>query len=143
MTNKKSSISRQTESQSDQDCDVDASSETLVCLRCTSTSRRKRYIQCNVCRQHWHLSCARLTRSQADTLGCWWCPSCTRNTPALPVPLRPSQSSRCRQLRPSQSSRCRQLRPSQSSRCRQLSHSRLSCRLLWTSKVIWLFTSPD
>ena len=102
MTQKKSSKSRQTQSQSDQDCDVDASSETLVCSRCTSTSRRKRYLQCNVCRQHWHLSCARLTRSQADALGCWWCPSCTRNTPAGTTQTQPVQPLPATQTQPVQ-----------------------------------------
>ena len=61
-----------------------------MCPRCTSTSKRKRHIRCYVCGQHWHLSCVHLTRAQADTLGCWWCPTCVNNSSANSAPSQPT-----------------------------------------------------
>ena len=47
-----------------------------ACPRCGTTNKRKRCIQCSSCNRHWHLTCVRLKRAQADVLPCWWCPEC-------------------------------------------------------------------
>ena len=46
------------------------------CPRCDLINKRKRMIECASCNRHWHLSCVRLSRAQADTLGSWDCPEC-------------------------------------------------------------------
>ena len=47
-----------------------------ACPRCGTTNIRKRRIQCSSCNHHWHLTCVRLKRTQADALTSWWCPAC-------------------------------------------------------------------
>ena len=49
------------------------------CPRCNNVSRKKRRIDCNLCNREWHLTCVRLSRSQADALSCWWCPDCSKH----------------------------------------------------------------
>ena len=49
---------------------------TSRCPRCDLINKRKRMIECASCNRHWHLSCVRLSRAQADTFGSWDCPEC-------------------------------------------------------------------
>ena len=80
MTENMNSTEHQTQPEAGPDIDAERASDTHVCPRCSSINKGKRCIRCNVCRRHWHLTCAHLTRAQADSLGCWWCPTCISNT---------------------------------------------------------------
>ena len=68
-----------------------------ACQRCTQKNNRKRKIQCKNCNTWWHLSCVRLTRSQAATLARWWCPDCMADdgpSDHLPETSQPSARTR-------------------------------------------------
>ena len=57
----------------------DSGSESLSapeCPRCRKSKKRKRSIECNSCGRHWHLTCVRLSRAQADIISRWDCLEC-------------------------------------------------------------------
>ena len=56
------------------------SSDSSHCPRCDTSNNKKRRIKCSVCTSQWHLTCVKLTRVQAETLGSWWCPNCASDT---------------------------------------------------------------
>ena len=50
--------------------------DSNTCAACTSVSIRKAAINCSICGERWHTSCAKLTLAQAQALDVWHCSIC-------------------------------------------------------------------
>ena len=68
------------------------------CSRCHAINKRKRVIECASCNRHWHLSCVRLSRAQADALSSWDCPECSSGI--VPTPSSSSLDGQSCQISP-------------------------------------------